>query len=140
MDSKAHIAVSGGFDPIHTGHIDYLEAAAQFGRVIVILNTDEWLVRKKGYAFMDWEERRRILSSIKYVDQVVKAKDDDGTVCQSLKSLLDVKMFGKGGDRNAETTPELTLCKRLDIRTIFGLGGEKTQSSSKLVKNVRLRK
>lgn len=131
------IACSGGFDCLHSGHLAYLRAAARYGKVLVILNTNEWLVRKKGYAFMDWVERRDILSELECVHDIVKAKDDDGTVCESLRHLLDVKMFGKGGDRTISNTPEAEICQKLGIRMIFGLGGEKKQSSSALVANVQ---
>lgn len=137
MATQAHIAVSGGFDPVHAGHIDYLESASKYGKVIVLLNSDEWLIKKKGYAFQEWKERRRIISSLKFIDDVVLAKDADGTVCESLKMLLQVKMFGKGGDRTIANTPEAEICQKLGIRMIFGLGGEKKQSSSALVANVQ---
>lgn len=134
---NAVIACSGGFDCLHSGHLNYLRAAAKHGKVLVILNTDEWLIRKKGYAFMDWVERRDVLSELKCVYDIVKAKDDDGTVCESLRHLIDVKMFGKGGDRTSNNTAETYLCGVLNIKMIFGLGGNKTQSSSQLVANVQ---
>lgn len=135
--SAEYIAVSGGFDPAHGGHIDYLEGASTYGKVIVLLNSDEWLIRKKGYCFMKFEERQRILSALACVYRVIPAIDDDETVRQSLYKLEGVKYFGKGGDRTRANTPEMETCKALGIHVVFGLGGLKTQSSSELIANVQ---
>ena len=81
------VAVSGGFDPIHKGHIRMIREAAEHGYVIIIANSDEWLMRKKGYIFMPFEERAEILNAIKGVAGVYKALDDDDTVCENLKRL-----------------------------------------------------
>lgn len=138
MKEMVYIAISGGFDPVHAGHIAYIEAASRFAKVLVFLNTDEWLARKKGFAFMTWEERAIILKSLKYVTQVVMAKDADGTVCQSIEtSKRRIEYFGNGGDRGRHNTPEADLCRKMGIKVIYGLGGEKRQSSSDLVKNVQ---
>lgn len=130
------IAVSGGFDPIHVGHIRYIKEAALRGDVVVILNSDSWLNRKKGYAFMPWDQRAEILREIKGVKDVVMAKDDDGTVCETLKNLLP-RFFAKGGDRTKDNTPEKRICKSLGIEIIWGCGGGKIASSSELVNAIR---
>ena len=91
--------VSGGFDPIHVGHIRMIIEASQFGDVIVVANSDEWLFRKKGYTFMGFHERREILMSIKGVIDVVSVDDEDGTVCSALR-MHKPTFFANGGDRN----------------------------------------
>ncbi len=126
------IAVSGGFDPIHKGHVRMIRAASAFGGVIVIANSDEWLMRKKGYVFMPFQERAEILESIKGVVAVVKAKDDDDTVCETLRDLRP-DAFANGGDRKGDNVPEVALCEELDIQMLWNVGGDKIQSSSWLV-------
>ena len=131
------IAVSGGFDPVHVGHIRMIQAASEHGEVIVILNTDDWLKRKKGYVFMPWSERAEILGCVKNVTSVIAAKDLDGTVCESiadLKDVLDLSYFANGGDRKKDNTPEIALCQSLGIELIWNCGGSKIQSSSDLVR------
>ena len=126
------IAVSGGFDPVHVGHIRMIQEAATHGDVVVIANSDEWLVRKKGYVFMPFDERAEILHSIKGVTEVYQAYDDDNTVCMSLRGIrLDA--FANGGDRKMNNTPEMDVCKELGIEMLWNIGGGKIQSSSKLV-------
>jgi cytidyltransferase-like protein len=137
MAEETFVAVSGGFDPLHVGHLRMFFDAASFGKLIVILNSDEWLIRKKGYCFMSWHERRELLMHYRFVHGVVAASDDDGTVCTSLLNLSKtLSYFGNGGDRAAANTPELALCEKLGIPVIFGLGGPKIQSSSELVKKI----
>lgn len=136
LAEQKYIAISGGFDPIHSGHVDYIEDAARFGRVMVVLNTDEWLIRKKGYVFQKWADRAKILRAMTDVFEVIPAEDDDGTVCKSLE-LYRPDMFGNGGDRTNKNTPEMQTCLEYGITMRFGLGGKKTQSSSELVKNVQ---
>ena len=136
--TKKTIALSGGFDPIHAGHIRMIREAANYGDVIVFVNSDEWLERKKGYIFMSFEERKEIVSSIKGVTKVFKAKDDDNSVCESLfEHAPDI--FGNGGDRKNNNTPEIQTCKKLGIELIWNLGGGKIQSSSDLVGRSKLR-
>ena len=86
MDEKI-IVVSGGFDPIHIGHLRMMKEAANHGKLTVIINSDDWLRRKKGYVFMPFEERAELISELSCVNNVVMAKDDDRTVCESLREL-----------------------------------------------------
>ena len=140
LDGEKIVCVSGGFDPIHIGHVRMILDAAKFGRVIVIANSDEWLMRKKGYVFMPYEERQEILYAIKGVVDVVEAKDADDTVCESLRHI-NPHIFANGGDRGDRNTPEMDVCKELDIQMIWGMGGnDKPQSSSWLVEKFREKK
>ena len=140
MRSDGHIErivlVSGGFDPLHVGHLDLLEAAAQRGAVVVALNSDAWLERKKGRAFMPWAERRRILLALGCVRSVVAVDDRDGTVCASLRSLRPA-CFANGGDRgpgnSAAALAEEALCAELGIVALHDVGGRKRRSSSQLL-------
>lgn len=128
------VAVSGGFDPLHVGHVRMIQAAAKLGtRLVVIANGDEFLVRKKGYAFMPVEERVEILRALRDVDEVVVAVDKDQTVCETLR-LVRPDVFANGGDRRATgDIPEAAVCRELGIEMIFNVGGSKVQSSSDLV-------
>ena len=129
--------VSGGFDPIHVGHVRMIIAAAKLGNVIVAVNSDEWLMKKKGYIFMPWDERAEIIASIAGVQDVITVEDTDGTVCRALK-LIKPDMFGNGGDRTDKNTPEKEVCSELNIEMIWSLGGKKIQSSSDLVREAGL--
>ncbi len=133
------IIVSGGFDPIHKGHVQMIREAAEYGRVIVILNSDDWLIRKKGYNFMSFEERAYIAGSIKGVDIVSNVDDQDGTVCSALKRFKP-DYFANGGDRLEKNTPEMNTCKELEIKMLWNVGGGKIQSSSDLVYNSQLKR
>lgn len=126
------VLVSGGFDPCHKGHVRLLLAASEYGYVIVALNSDEWLIRKKGYAFMTWDERAEILRSMRMVSAVAAVDDSDGTVCDALRNL-QVDIFVNGGDRVSANGKEHDVCAELGIREIFGAGGGKVQSSSELI-------
>ena len=140
IDGEKVVCVSGGFDPIHIGHVRMIQDAAKFGKVIVIANSDEWLMRKKGYVFMSYEERQEILYAIKGVVDVVEAMDDDNTVCASLRRI-NPHIFATGGDRGDRNTPEMDVCKEMDIQMIWGMGGnDKPQSSSWLVDKIREKK
>ncbi len=132
MKKTPTIAVSGGFDPIHRGHVQMIREAAAYGDVIVILNSDEWLINKKGYKFMSFEERAYIAGNIKGVTMVTTVDDSDGTVCSALQELQP-NFFANGGDRIYENTPEMDVCEELGIELLWGIGGGKTQSSSDLV-------
>ena len=138
--------VSGGFDPLHVGHIEFLKKAKKLsGELVVILNTDDFLTKKKGKPFMKFEERKIILENLSCVDLVVGSVDTDNTVCKTLEDLASLRTklpngerweklyFCNGGDRTDGTnTPEHLTCERLGIESVYGLG-EKIQSSSLLV-------
>ena len=138
---KNVIIVSGGFDPVHKGHIRMFREAANLGhQVIVGLNSDEWLTRKKGKPFMSWGERAEILESCKFVDQVWSMIDDDDTACDIIKQVAinykdkDYKIyFANGGDRGKGNVPELDICRDLNVTMLWGIGGGKIQSSSWLI-------
>ena len=136
---KKLIAVSGGFDPIHVGHVRMIKEAAEHGEVLVIVNSDEWLKRKKGYVFMPLDERLEIIESIQGVFSAVEADDQDDTVCKTLR-LMRPDVFANGGDRKGGNTPEVELCNKLGIDLMWNVGGGKIQSSSDLVKNAPAKK
>ena len=135
IDDIEMVAVSGGFDPVHWGHVKMIAEASKYARVMVILNSDEWLMRKKGYVFMPWRERAYILGNIKGVSLVSAVDDKDGTVCQALRRLKPT-YFANGGDRKQENTPEMDVCEELGIQMLWNVGGEKIQSSSELVEAI----
>lgn len=126
------VAISGGFDPVHVGHVRMIHDAALLGNVVVILNSDDWLKRKKGYVFMDWLSRAHILRAIRGVVDVVAVDDSDGTVVEAL-ARIKPDYFANGGDRTSENTPELALCLDYGIKPVWNVGGEKLASSSELV-------
>jgi cytidyltransferase-like protein len=137
MREKPLIAVSGGFDPVHIGHVRMIRDAARYGDVLVIINSDEWLMRKKGYVFMPWKERAEIMGNIKGVRLVSQVNDDDGTVCEAL-SRHKPDAFANGGDRKEKNTPEMDLCDHIGIQLMWAIGGsEKPQSSSWLVDKLK---
>ncbi|MCF7815422.1 MAG: adenylyltransferase/cytidyltransferase family protein [Candidatus Pacebacteria bacterium] len=123
------ITISGGFDPIHPGHIAMIEDAKKFGEVHVIVNSDDWLIRKKGFFFQPWTDRKKILEA--YTPHVYDVDDSDGTVCEALRRIRP-DYFGNGGDRGKTNTPELNVCEELGIEPVFELGGGKYSSSSAL--------
>ena len=129
--------VSGGFDPIHSGHLAYIQAAKKFGeKLIVLLNSDDWLTKKKGKFFLPFSERKVILEALKYVDQVVAFDDNDGSCVNGLLALKekypkDQITFCNGGDRTEENIPELSLD---GFNFKFQVGGDdKKNSSSKIL-------
>jgi D-beta-D-heptose 7-phosphate kinase/D-beta-D-heptose 1-phosphate adenosyltransferase len=132
----ATVCVSGGFDPLHEGHIRLISDASLRGDVVVILNSDAWLRRKKGYAFQPWLSRAYILRAVRGVKDVVPVDDSDGTVVEALARIRP-DYFANGGDREAGNTPELSLCLDLGIKPLWGVGGEKVASSSEIVANAR---
>ena len=137
MRERPVIAVSGGFDPVHIGHIRMIQDAARYGDVMVIINSDDWLMRKKGYVFMPWEERAEIMGNIKGVRFVTQVDDSDGTVCEALKRHRP-DAFANGGDRKTENTPEMDVCEELGIQMMWAVGGSnKPQSSSWLVNKLK---
>lgn len=136
-DAYTTVMVSGGFDPIHAGHIRYIRAAAEHGDVIVIANSDEWLFRKKGFVFMDFNARAEILQSIKGVTMVDSVDDADGTVCEAIRRHKPT-YFANGGDRGRSNTPEQSVCEELGVQMLWSTGGDdKVDSSSDIVERTR---
>jgi cytidyltransferase-like protein len=126
------ILLSGGFDPLHVGHVRMILAAKAIrSNVTIALNSDDWLIRKKGFAFMPWKERAEILRALHVC--VVQVDDRDGTVCEALERLQP-SYFANGGDRTTPNEKEHETCRRLGIKEVFGVGGGKVQSSSELVR------
>lgn len=132
--SEKTIMVSGGFDPLHIGHLRMIKEAAQHGKVIVVVNSDAWLLRKKGFIFMPFEERKEIIEGYTEVDRVEAVDDSDGTVCEALWRLKPT-YFANGGDRTSNNTPEMRVCQQLGIEMLWSVGGGKIQSSSEMVAN-----
>tara|TARA_R100000995_G_scaffold82904_1_gene57617 strand:- start:333 stop:812 length:480 start_codon:yes stop_codon:yes gene_type:complete len=132
------VIVSGGFDPLHAGHVRMIIDAARHGNVIVVANSDAWLKRKKGYIFMPFEERSQILASIKGVLRVEAVDDSDDSVCEALRRIKPT-YFANGGDRTNTNTPEIELCNEMGIELLWNIGGDKIQSSSDLVKAAKRR-
>ncbi len=134
------IVISGGFDPVHFGHIEYFKGARQLagkdGRVICILNSDNFLEHKKGFIFMPYQERKDIIQAMKDIDKVVKCIDKDHTVIKTLASIKP-DIFAKGGDRTLGNIPERVICEELGIEMRFGVGGGKVQSSSWLLDRLK---
>lgn len=132
------VAVSGGFDPIHIGHVRYLKEAKKLGdRLVVIINNDNWLTTKKGKNFMNEQDRKEIIEAFDCVDEVVITKhnvdDPDRSVCKSLAEVMP-DIFANGGDRFADDIPEFIFCNDNNIKMEFNVGhGGKVRSSSDLL-------
>ena len=125
------IAISGYFDPIHVGHIEYINNAKKLGDwLVVIVNNNNQCALKKGKYFMDEKDRVLIVKNIKAVDEVFLSIDEDKTVCKSLKKV-NPDVFANGGDRKNYEIPESKVCKENNIEIIDGLG-DKIRSSSDL--------
>ena len=128
------VLVTGGFDPLHRGHIALLKESKQLGtNLIVGLNSDKWLSRKKGRPFMDYDERKEILLSLSCVDEVISFNDDNDTACDAIAQLIQrgKLIFSNGGDRHNENVPEYNLYKHDDNVTFrWGIGGTNKQNSS----------
>ena len=129
------VIVTGGFDPTHSGHISYIKAARKLGDYLVVgLNSDEWLQRKKGRAFMPWGERAAILAELKDVGRVVNFDDSDGTAKDAIRKVRNIYadahlVFANGGDRTSENIPEMDTDDN-NISFVFGVGGEDKKNSS----------
>ena len=128
MNAKKNmIILSGGFDPIHKGHVRMFKEASLNGMVVAGLNSDEWLIRKKGKFFMPFVERKEILESIRYIDLVKSFNDSDDTACSLINKINNEYsdnyniFFGNGGDRTNQTTPEIKFCNDNNIDLIWGL-------------------
>ena len=154
---KSIIVLSGGFDPVHKGHLRMFRESSWLGhQVIVGLNSDEWLSRKKSKPFMEFEERKEILEGFKYINQVLPFDDTDDTASDLIRRVHSIYnsdahehnysdighqgfmdyyqiYFANGGDRTTENVPEMDVCKKLDITMLWGVGGGKIQSSSWLI-------
>ena len=133
------VVVSGGFDPVHSGHIEYFNSAKKYGdKLIVAINSDEWLIKKKGKPFLPFLERKTIVKSIKYVDEVISFEDDDiGSCINALEKLKvsypnDNIIFANGGDRNEGNIPEMQVS---NIEFIFNVGGGVKKNSSSWILN-----
>lgn len=138
------VAISGGFDPIHIGHIEMMKEAKELGdKLVVIINNDNWLKKKKGFAFMPEQERKAIVEAIKWVDEVILTghiqNPSDMSVCAEL-AVLKPDIFANGGDRkpDGDPIPEVKLCNSLGIKLIYNIGHSgKIQSSSWLIKKAK---
>ena len=125
------VAISGYFDPIHVGHLEYIELSKKLGNyLIVIVNNNHQCVLKKGKPFMDEKDRIKIVEAIEWVDEVFLSIDMDKTVCKSLEAIKP-NIFTNGGDRTIEEIPESIVCKKYGIEILDGLG-KKIRSSSDL--------
>ncbi len=141
------VAVSGGWDPIHIGHVRLFKESRKLGdKLVVILNNDNWLMAKKGYAFMSERERKEIIESIRSVDKVILTRHPrnpaDMSVCAELRSLKP-DIFANGGDRkpDGDPVPEVALCEQLGIEMVYNVGrGGKVQSSSWLLEKFNNKK
>jgi len=128
------VIVTGGFDPLHSGHIEYFKAARELGDHLVVgVNSDTWLTRKKGKAFMPFEERCAIIKELDCVNEVIGFNDDDDTACAAIFQVLSTVgsqtkvIFANGGDRTKDNIPEMIYN---DVEFVFGVGGEDKKNSS----------
>ena len=136
------VLVSGGFDPVHSGHIYLIQEASKYGDVIVLLNSDKWLRQKKGREFLHFVEREIIMKSLKNVIDVLSFDDSDKTCVEGIRKAISKYpnhkiIFANGGDRNNETTPgpEKKFCDENNITTLWGVGWKNnSNSSSKILK------
>ena len=137
------VIISGYFNPIHSGHVDYIQSAKKLGdKLIVIVNNDKQVILKGSVPFQDEEERKKIVSNIKGVDHAVISIDKDATVCESIRQeyynycndyFFDSMIFCNGGDRKEGGVPEDILEEQFGIQMVYNVGGDKTQSSSSLI-------
>ena len=127
------VLATGGFDPVHSGHIEFLKSAKELGDILLVgLNSDEWLERKKGKSFMPWNERLKIINNLQMVDEVYTFMDDDDSAINFIKQAKahypkDKLIFVNGGDRTADNIPEMIFD---DVEFVFGVGGEDKKNSS----------
>ena len=134
---KRIVLITGGFDPLHSGHIAYIRAAKALGDTLIVgANSDEWLRRKKGQEFMPWEERATIISALYDVDRVINFNDDDNSAKDAIRKVRSIYpnahiIFANGGDRTQENIPEMEVLKEmLHLEFVFGVGGEDKKNSS----------
>jgi cytidyltransferase-like protein len=127
------VLATGGFDPVHSGHIAYLKAARTLGDMLIVgINSDEWLERKKGRAFMPWNERLCVINNLAMVDEVYTFDDEDGSARHFIQQVrahypTAELIFANGGDRTADNIPEMT---ESGVEFVFGVGGENKANSS----------
>lgn len=134
--NKQIVVASGYFDPLHAGHVEYLQKSKELGgTLIVIVNNDRQATLKKGSPFMPAAERIKVLRALQCVDIAVESIDEDRTVCKTL-AMLHPHIFTNGGDQNNDTIPEATICNKMGIQMVDGLG-DKIQSSSTLIENAK---
>ena len=141
-EKKMHniVLVSGGFDPVHSGHIKLIEDASKYGNIVVLLNSDKWLQNKKGKEFLSFEERSIIMNALKNVVDVISCGEVDRTCIDGIEKVMikypNYKIkFANGGDRNSNSTPETIFCEKNGIELLWGIGGEnKSNSSSWILK------
>ena len=132
---KRIVLATGGFDPAHSGHVAYLEAAKKLGDILIVgLNSDEWLIRKKGRAFMPFSERESVLRSMRCVNEVIKFDDSDNSAKMAIHHVRrlyphDHIIFANGGDRTKQNIPEMDVLD-LNLRFDFGVGGNNKANSS----------
>jgi cytidyltransferase-like protein len=132
---KTIVLVTGGFDPVHSGHISYFKAARALGDMLIVgLNSDEWLERKKGRAFMPWNERLSVVNNLHMVDEVYTFDDEDGSARHFIQQVRahypDAHLiFANGGDRTAKNIPEMDVIDA-NLEFVFGVGGEDKKNSS----------
>src|SRR6056300_528001 len=134
---KQIVLVTGGFDPLHSGHIEYFKAAKELGDELHVgLNSDEWLINKKGKPFMPFKERLTVIENLSVVDRVISFDDSDGSACGAIYKTIathgDIKViFANGGERTNTTTPEYkTYGDISNVEFVFGVGGEDKKNSS----------
>jgi cytidyltransferase-like protein len=127
------VICTGGFDPLHSGHIEYLKAAKALGNILIVgINSDAWLERKKGRAFMPFRERQSIISNLKFVDYAIAFDDSDDSACDIIEETKinypnSKIIFANGGDRTAKNIPEMSVT---DVDFVFGVGGKNKKNSS----------
>ena len=134
---KRIVLITGGFDPLHSGHIAYINAARELGDLLIVgVNSDEWLRRKKGQEFMPWEERTTIIAALHNVDRVINFNDSDNSAKDAIRKVRAIDpsariIFANGGDRTKENIPEMDLLEEmLHLEFVFGIGGEDKKNSS----------
>ncbi|MBI2047885.1 MAG: adenylyltransferase/cytidyltransferase family protein [Parcubacteria group bacterium] len=133
------VMVSGGWDPVHIGHVRLFQEAKKLGtKLIVVLNCDAWLIRKKGKAFMAQDERAELIRGFECVDEVFILESDRNDVVEAIQKFRP-HIFANGGDRKEEKDiPEAEICKKLGVEMVFNVGGGKIRSSSELLKNYHI--
>ena len=130
------VAVSGGFDPLNRGHIEFLKEAKKLGdKLVVILNKDQFLLNKKGSVFMPYEDRREILKALGFVDDVIPCIDEDDTVKNTL-SQLKPNIFAKGPNWKTDNIPEKEVCKKLGIKIVVNVGKVISSNLNLFISNI----